>query len=456
MLNKIKHIHFTGIGGIGMSGIAEVLFNLGYKISGSDLKRSDVTDHLKKIGIKICFAHKKENINGSDVVVYSSAISADNPEIIYAHRQKIPVIPRAEMLAELMRLKYSVAVAGTHGKTTTSSMAAYVLAKAGLRPTVIIGGKLKVLKGNAKLGTGEYLVAEADESDGSFLHLSPTITIVTNIDNDHLDHYGTMSKMLNTFLNFIEKVPFYGCSILCADNDNVVRISKLAVKKCITYGIKNYADFMAKNIVLTTKGSLSDIYAFNKKIGKMELKVLGEHNIQNALSVVALGMELGIKFPVLKNALYNFQGVGRRLEKLKEIGGVTVIDDYAHHPTEIKATLAAVKSLRKNRVIAVFQPHRYTRTKLLYREFGMAFKDADKVIVTNIYPAGEKPISGVSSMLIVSEIKKHGRKDVTYVPLKEEIIPYLSRNVQCGDLVIFLGAGDIRKTGEIFSFNLGR
>ena len=452
MFKRIKHIHFVGIGGIGMSGIAQVLLNMGYTISGSDMKKSEIAKSLINLGAKIRFYHKRENIEGADVVVYSQAIDLNNPEIIAAKEKKIPVIPRAEMLAELMRLKYSVAVSGTHGKTTTTSMTASVLTNGGLDPTIVVGGKITTLGSNAKLGKGEYLVAEADESDGSFLKLNPTISVITNIDNDHLDYYNNIGRIRDAFVNFANKVPFYGCVILCADDVNVQLILPKIIKKIITYGINGNSDIKAYNINLSDKGSSFSIKAFGKNLGEINLKVLGMHNVENALAAVAVGLELNISFKNIKSALEQFLGTGRRLEIIGEKRDVLVMDDYAHHPTEIKATLFAIKSLNRKRIIAIFQPHRFTRTKFLFYELSEAFYGADEVIITDIYPAGEKEIKGVSSRLIFDCLKEKNYAKAKYIREKSEIIDYLLKGcprITSGDLVITFGAGDIRKVAEL-------
>lgn len=453
MFKKIKNIHFVGIGGIGMSGIAQVLLNMDYTISGSDIKRSEITRNLEKAGAKINFSHRRENIKDADVVIYSQAISADNPEVIFAKEKKIPVIPRAEMLAELMRLKYSVAVSGTHGKTTTTSMIASVLTYAGFDPTIVVGGKITTLGSHAKLGKGEYMIAEADESDGSFLKLNPTIAVITNIDNDHLDFYHSIEKIKVAFIDFANKVPFYGSAILCSDDMNTTSILSKVIKKVITYGITGTPDVKAYNIILSDKGSEFAVHACNKNLGNINLRVLGLHNVQNSLAAVSVGLELNISFGKIKNALLSFLGTGRRLEVIGEKKGILVMDDYAHHPTEIKATLSSIKSLNRKRVIIIFQPHRFTRTKFLFREIAEAFYGVDEVIITDIYPAGEKEIKGVSSKLIFNSIDR-GSINAKYIKEKKDIIRYLLTKdyLSSGDVVLTLGAGDIHKVaGILFS-----
>lgn len=443
MYKQINQIHFVGIGGSGMSGIAEVLLNLGYKVTGSDLKKTDVTAHLIKCGAKIHIGHRASNIKGADVVVTSTAVSKANPEVINANAKKIPVIPRIEMLAEIARLKYAITIAGTHGKTTTTSLAALVLEKGGLDPTVVIGGRLKNLKSGAKLGRGQYLVAEADESDGSFLKLHPAITVVTNIDNDHLDYYGTIENIKRAFVQHINSVPFYGCAMLCVDDANVREILPQIKRRYFTYGFKN-ADFIATDIRNHGIGYKFNVLLKNKKLGTIIVKSQGRHNILNSLAAVAVGVELGIPFKKIAAALASFAGVGRRLEIKGEKNGITVIDDYGHHPTEIRATIAAVKdSWPKRRLIVLFQPHRYSRTAHLYKDFGASFGRADQVKLFEIYAASEKPVPGVTSALIGDIIKKKGGNvesfrgaDATAETLKR------------GDIVLTLGAGDVWKTGE--------
>jgi UDP-N-acetylmuramate--alanine ligase len=446
MFKKIKKIHFVGIGGSGMSGIAEVLLNLGYQISGSDLKETEVTERLKKLGARIFYAHKRENIAGVQVVVVSSAITKDNPEVLSALEQKIPVIPRAEMLAELARLKYTIAIAGTHGKTTTTSLIGTILSEANFDPTLVVGGRLRGLDTGAKLGKGDFLVAEADESDGSFLKISPTITIVTNIDDDHLDHYGTMEKLENTFVQFINKVPFYGWSILCLDDPGIRKILSSLERKFYTYGLENNADFMAKDIIYDNWESKFTVYFQGKKIGQVNLHLPGRHNISNALAAIACAINLEINFPVIKKALAGFKGIERRLQVRGEKNSITVIDDYGHHPSEIKATLSAIKQRwAKNRLIVIFQPHRYTRTKILADEFGQAFTQADIIKLMEIYPAGEKPLPGISAKLIYDSIKKKGM-NVNMFSSGE--VSKLVKELKPGDIVLTLGAGDVWKLGE--------
>jgi UDP-N-acetylmuramate--alanine ligase len=448
MFKKIKHIHFVGIGGIGMSGIAEVLLNLGYRVSGSDLKESDTTDRLKKLGGEISIGHRAENIVLPHVVVISSAVTKENIEVTAAREKQIPVIPRAEMLAELMRLKYGVAIAGAHGKTTTTSMVATVLAAGKIDPTVVIGGKLNSLGSNAKLGQGEFLVAEADESDGSFLKLSPTIAVVTTIDEEHLDYYKDINEIKAAFLSFINKVPFYGVSVLCLDQPHIQALIPSVQKRYQTYGMSSQADYHARDVSLLALGSRFKVMNHRVDLGWFELAVPGVHNINNSLAAIAVAQELDIDIETTRKALNDFNGVQRRFQIKGEINDILVVDDYGHHPTEVKATLAAAVGGMERRVVVVFQPHRYTRTQHLLEDFFTAFNQADKLVITDIYAAGEKPIPGVSGQTLYEGVKKHGHKDVTFIPDKEKVIEHLAAVLKRGDLVITLGAGDVWKIGE--------
>jgi len=446
MFKKIKKIHFVGIGGSGMSGIAEVLLNLDYKISGSDLKETEITRRLSNLGAKIFCSHKAENIVKVDVVVVSSAIGKDNPEVIAAIEQKIPVIPRAEMLAELARLKYTIAIAGTHGKTTTTSLVATILSRAGFDPTMVIGGRLRGLDTGAKLGRGEFLVAEADESDGSFLKLSPTIAIITNIDNDHLEHYGSLENLEKTFLEFANKTPFYGWTILCMDDAGVRKIYPFIDRKNYTYALNNDADFTAENITAKDWESKFDVRFEKQKLGQVKLHLPGMHNVSNALAAIACGISLEIDFRTISKALEEFKGIERRLQIRGERKGVVVIDDYGHHPREIMATLTAIhQRWPAQRLIVIFQPHRYTRTQLLADEFGQAFTLADEVKLMEIYPAGEKPIPGVTAKLIFDALKKNRKNVSLFAP---DNLAGLVKELEPGDIVLTLGAGDVWKLGE--------
>lgn len=448
MFKKIKHIHFVGIGGIGMSGIAEVLLNLGYQVSGSDLRESDTIERLRSLGARISIGHRKENMDSPHVVVISSAIKKDNPEVAAAYEKKIPVIPRAEMLAELMRLKYGVAIAGAHGKTTTTSMVATVLAAGGIDPTVVIGGKLNSLGSNAKLGQGDFLVAEADESDGSFLKLSPTIAVVTNIDEEHMDYYRDIDEIKDAFLSFINKVPFYGVSILCLDERHIQSLIPKIEKRYQTYGMSTQADYQARDINLKPMGSEYRVVHHGSDLGRFELSIPGIHNVNNSLAAIAVARELDIDIEVIRRALRDFSGVQRRFQIKGEVDGVLIIDDYGHHPTEIKATLSAAKTGNSRRVVTVFQPHRYTRTRHLLQEFFTSFNQADAVIVMDIYAAGEQPIQGVSGPAVYEGIKRHGHRDVVYLPGKEEVVEHLIKTLKHGDALLTLGAGDVWKVGE--------
>jgi len=448
MVKRYRHIHFVGIGGAGMSGIAEVLHNMEYVVTGSDLKASDVTRHLEQLGIRVSIGHRPEHVQGADVVVRSSAVALDNPEVAAARQHLIPVIPRAEMLAELMRLKYGVAVAGTHGKTTTTSMLATVLAHGGLDPTIVIGGRLRGLGSNAKLGKGDFLVAEADESDGSFLKLSPTLAVVTTIDAEHLDYYRDLTHIQEAFLQFINKVPFYGSAILCLDQENIQALLPRVEKRFITYGLRTQADITAREIRLQGMGSEFVVVARQEVLGKFRLRVPGIHNVSNALAAVGVGLDLTIEPAAIREALEEFAGVERRFQIKGEARGIVVVDDYGHHPAEIRATLDAAKEGFGRRVVVVFQPHRYTRTKYLLRDFSTAFYQADVVIVTEVYAAGEAVIPGVSGRQIAEGALEHGHRNVTFVKDKEAVPDLLLPVLRPGDLVITMGAGDIWQIGE--------
>jgi UDP-N-acetylmuramate--alanine ligase len=448
MVKRYRHIHFVGIGGSGMSGIAEVLHNMDYLVTGSDAASSETTHHLEGLGIRVFIGHKSEHVQGADVVVRSSAVAPDNPEVITARQQLIPVIPRAEMLAELMRLKYGVAVAGTHGKTTTTSMLASVLAKGGLDPTIVIGGRLGSLGTNAKLGRGDFLVAEADESDGSFLKLSPTLAVVTTIDAEHLDYYSDLTHVQETFLQFINKVPFYGSAILCLDQENIQALLPRVEKRFITYGLRTQADITAREIILQGMGSEFVVVARQEVLGKFRLRVPGVHNVSNALAAVAVGLDLDLELDVIREGLEEFAGVDRRFQIKGEARGILVVDDYGHHPAEIHATLNAAKDGFGRRIVVVFQPHRYTRTKHLLQEFFTAFYQADLLVVTEVYAAGESVIPGVSGKQIADGALGHGHRNVTFIPDTGEVTEFLLPALQAGDMVITLGAGDIWRVGE--------
>jgi UDP-N-acetylmuramate--alanine ligase len=448
---KKYHIHFVGIGGIGMSGIAELLLNLGYRVSGSDVKSSDITDRLKTMGGTIFKGHAAENIKGADVVVVSSAIDPENPEVQAAGQASIPVIPRAEMLAELMRLKYSIAIAGAHGKTSTTSIVASVLAEGGLDPTVVIGGKLKSIGSNAVLGEGDFIVAEADESDGSFLKYSPTIAVVTNIDNEHLDFYADLDAIKTVFLNFLDRIPFYGLAVLCLDNEPIQDLIPQMKKRYTTYGMTSQADFQIRDVESGQQRSRFDIYHHGNKMGVINLNLPGIHNVYNATASIAVGVELNIAFDQIKKALETVEGVQRRLEIKGESKGITVIDDYGHHPTEVKVTLATIEENWQNRrKVVVFQPHRYSRTRALFDEFSRAFYQSDVLVVLPIYAASEKKIEGVTSQKLCEEIIAHGHKEVIFADGFKAALSHLKQTLQPGDVLLTLGAGDVWKVGDMF------
>jgi UDP-N-acetylmuramate--alanine ligase len=448
MFKRIRHIHFVGIGGIGMSGIAEVLLNLGYRVSGSDLKKSPVTDRLAQLGGQIFEGHSPENIGEANVVVISSAVRSNNPEVVAANSRQIPVIPRAEMLAELMRLKYGIAIAGAHGKTSTTSMIGTMLNAADLDPTIVVGGRVEALGSNAKLGKGEFMVAEADESDGSFLKLSPTIAIVTNIDREHMDYYKDLNEIVEYFATFVNKVPFYGSIVLCLDDHNLQMLIPKVKRRLITYGLSTQADVCAGKLRTTEHfGSEFTVRRRGKDVGRITLQVPGLHNVYNALATVAVGFDLDIGFETIASSLAEFRGVDRRFQVKGEKDGIMVVDDYGHHPAEIRATLAAAKTGGK-RVVVLFQPHRYTRTKLLFEEFARAFYDADVVRLADIYAASEDPIEGVNSQSLVAAIERYGHRNVSYIGAVSNAAAALKETVQPGDLVLTLGAGNVWQAGE--------
>ncbi len=445
---KIQRVHFVGIGGIGMSGIAEVLLNLGYHISGSDIKETEVTRRLQALGCKISYGHRKENVQETDVVVISSAIRRDNPEVEVAEQRLIPVIPRAEMLAELMRMKVGIAIAGTHGKTTTTSLIATVLAAGGLDPTVVIGGRLNSLGSSARLGEGDFLVAEADESDGSFLKLMPIIAVVTNIDPEHLDYYKGIEEIKETFLNFLNKIPFFGLAVLCLDHANIQSLIPRLKKRFTTYGLTTQADFQAKEIVYEGLSVTFNVLYQRHEVGRLRLNMPGLHNVYNALATLATAFELNIPFQIVQEALSDFSGIQRRFQIKGEKREILIVDDYGHHPVEIMATLRAARTGWKRRIIVVFQPHRYTRTQHLFLDFLTAFYDADVLILTDIYPAGEDRIEGVEAKALFEGIRDYGHKNVTYFANKKEIVGTLLRILVPGDMVITLGAGDIWQVAD--------
>jgi UDP-N-acetylmuramate--alanine ligase len=448
MYLKKYHIHFVGIGGIGMSGIAELLLNLGYTVSGSDLKSSEITERLRSLGGVIHEGHAAERIQGADVVVVSSAVRPDNPEVQAAQQASIPVIPRAEMLAELMRLKYSVAVAGAHGKTTTTSMVAAALASGGLDPTVVIGGKLIGIGTNAVLGRGDFIVAEADESDGSFLRYSPAIAVVTNIDREHLDFYADLAAIQRVFLEFIDRIPFYGLAVLCLDNEPIQDLIPHIKKRYTTYGMNPQADFQIRNVVAEGRRTRFSVFRRRRKLGRFKLNLPGVHNISNATACIVVATELDIPVPRIQDALEHLSGVQRRLEVRGEVNDITVVDDYGHHPTEIKMTLQAVRACwPERRVVVVFQPHRYTRTRALLDDFARAFYQSDVLVVLPIYAASEEPIAGISGQVLSERIKAHGHKQVIFAEGIAAAAAQARSLLMPGDLVLTLGAGDVWKVG---------
>jgi UDP-N-acetylmuramate--alanine ligase len=455
MFKRIKHVHFVGIGGIGMSGIAEVLLNLGYKVTGSDLRTTPITDRLERCGATVYSRHAAENIKGAHVVVTSSAVHPDNPEILEANRGKIPVIARAEMLAELARLKYSIAVAGTHGKTTTTSMAATILDRAGLDPTVVVGGLLNTIGSNARLGKGDFIVLEADESDRSFLLLSPTIAVVTNIEADHLDHYRDLEDIQSAFLSFVNKVPFYGAAILCVDEPAVQSLIPQIKRRIVTYGMAATADICIADLRLEGLVSSFKLRYNGGSVQEFNLNVPGMHNVLNAAASFAAAREMGVEPSVIAAALESFKGVDRRFQ-IKSRGGIAVIDDYAHHPTEIRATLSAAKSGNFQRIFAIFQPHRFTRTFHLFDDFARAFNLADVVLILDIYPAGETPIEGITTPALIEKIKDFGHKTALYAPDFEMIESYIDSNAKPGDAIVVMGAGSVTKLSDTLSQRLSR
>jgi UDP-N-acetylmuramate--alanine ligase len=457
VLGKTRRIHFVGVGGIGMSGIAELLANLGYAVSGSDAKRSAVTDRLESLGVKVQAGHAAANVGDTDVVVYSSAVRPDNPEVAEAARRRIPVIPRAEMLAELMRLRFGIAIAGAHGKTSTTSMVALVLERAGLDPTAVIGGRLSAFGSNARLGSGEYMVAEADESDRSFLKLSPSIAVITNIDREHMDAYGSFADLQQAFIDFANKVPFYGAVVACADDAELCAVLPQFKRRVITYGISSPQGphqavpvIFGSDVRLEGYGSRCVVQKHERRggttidtLGELTLSVPGKHSVQNALAAVAVGLELDVPFAKIASALGGFRGAERRFEKRGVINDITVVDDYGHHPTEIAAVLSAARAAKPTRIVVAFQPHRYTRTRDLMNEFGTALAPADEVVLTAIYAASEEPIPGVTIEALASAVNNARSTPVHVVPRLDDMAARVADLARPGDLVITLGAGSI-------------
>jgi UDP-N-acetylmuramate--alanine ligase len=451
MYRRIRRVHFVGVGGIGMCGLAELLKSQGYHVSGSDLREGPTIARLRALGVRVEIGHRSENVGEADVVVFSSAVPADNPELRAAETRKVPVIPRAEMLAEVMRLKDGIAVAGSHGKTTTTSLVAHVLHSAGLDPTAVIGGRVLGRGGDhevtgARLGHGDLLVAEADESDGSFLRLAPVIAVVTNIDPEHLDHYGSEAALREAFVAFANRVPFWGVNILCLDHPGVQAILPSITRRVTTYGFSSQADLVAHDLEPAGWGVRFGVRRRGQKLGEVTLPLPGRHNVANALAALAVALELEVDFAVAAEALAGFEGIERRFQLRGEARGVRVVDDYGHHPAEIRATLAAARAVHEGRILVVFQPHRYTRTRDLLGEFATAFNDADRLWVTDVYPAGEAPIPGDATAL-VEAIRSHGHRDVEHLAELDDVVARVVPQLRAGDLLVTLGAGSVVRLG---------
>ncbi len=442
---RVRRVHFIGVGGIGMSGLAEILRSMDFEVSGSDLRPGDNMSRLERLGAQIHVGHDARHVLGADVVVYSSAIARDNPELEAAEKAGIPVITRGEMLAELMRMKYAVVIAGSHGKTTTTSLVATVLRAAGLDPTVVVGGRMASLGSNARLGAGDLLVAESDESDGSFLRLSPTIAAITNVDPEHLDFYGSHEALKSAFVQFAERVPFYGLCVLCLDHPHVRDLLPRINRRYVTYGQSRQADYVADSIVYRGLETSFRVHRRGESLGDFVVRMPGQHNVLNCLAVVAISDELEVPLDVVKESLATFRGVARRFTVVAEPAGVTLVDDYSHHPVEIRAALQAARNSYSKRVVVAFQPHRYTRTHALFQEFAQAFDQADKVFVTDIYAAGERPVPGVSGEALAEAIARQGHRSVEFIADRDELTQRLSQSVAPGDVVITLGAGDINR-----------
>ncbi|MGH9397076.1 MAG: UDP-N-acetylmuramate--L-alanine ligase [Terriglobia bacterium] len=457
MLGKIRNIHFVGIGGIGMSGIAELLLNMGFTISGSDLKETPVTRRLAGLGARVVAGHTAENIQGAQVVVTSSAVSEANPEVAEARRLEIPVIPRAEMLAELMRLKFSVAIAGSHGKTTVTSMIAVMLTEAGLDPTAVIGGRLDVFGSSARLGKGDLMVAEADESDRSFLLLLPSIAVVTNIDREHLDHYRDLEEIKDAFVSFMNKTPFYGAVIACSDppwRETLEAIRPRLRRRLITYGTEHEAAIMGAEIECHGAGSAFRVYESGKHLADLRLAVPGRHNVQNALAAVGVGLELGLTAAQIRHGLARFHGADRRFQVKAETDGITIVDDYGHHPAEIRATLDAARSRGAMRIWAIFQPHRYSRTRFLMDDFARAFEGCERVYVLDIYAASEEPIPGITSERLVERMRELGCAGARYAPSEDAVLRDVLAEAEPELMILTIGAGSVWKLGEALAEGL--
>ncbi|MDR3590088.1 MAG: UDP-N-acetylmuramate--L-alanine ligase [Negativicutes bacterium] len=449
MPKDMKKVHFVGIGGAGMSAIAKILLEKGYSVTGSDISRSEIVNRLEQLGATIFIGHYPDNIDGAEAIDQSTALAGDNPEVVAAREKGLRVLQRSDLVASLMKERLGIAVAGAHGKTTTTSMIALMMERAGTDPTIIIGGELDYLNGNAKLGQGEYLVAEADESDGSFLKLAPHIAVVTNVENDHMDYYGTMDNILQAFTEFLGKLQAEtGLAILCFDNAHVRAIAAGLDRKVVSYAVDHEADFTARDISVRGTTTVYRVFHQDKFLGSIELNVPGRHNVANSLAAVAVGMNTGLSFEQIAEGLALFRGVKRRFQTKGRVGGIWVVDDYAHHPTEISTTLQAARDTNPKRLICVFQPHRFSRTKFLREEFGCAFTRADLLILTDVYAAGEAPIPGIDGEVIKEEVGRQTKQTVTYIPDKANIARYLAQIVEPGDLVITMGAGNIYQTGE--------
>ena len=458
MFFRKQHFHFVGIGGIGMSGIAEVLLTLGHRVSGSDLKLSPITQRLTDLGASILVGHAASNIAAEvTALVVTSAVNESNAEIVEARRRKVPVIPRGELLAELMRLKYGIAIGGSHGKTTTTSMAATILSNGGLDPTVVVGGRVSTMGGsNARVGQSDLLVVESDESDGSFLKLAPIIAVVTNIDREHLDYYKTFERIVSSFTDFVNRVPFYGTSILCIDDENVQRILPDIRRRVVTYGTTPQADLMIRNIGMGKSSTAFDIYRRDENIGRFEVHVTGAHNVLNATAAIAVALELGLEPARIAEGLAAFRGVDRRFQIKGEAAGVTVIDDYGHHPTEVRATLNAARQRQFAKIHVLFQPHRFTRTQILMDDFARSFFDADSVTVLDIYAASESPIEGVTSPALIEKMRSAGQREVEFASSLEAAAIALASKAKAGEMILTLGAGSVSQAGDMILAELSK